>query len=96
MIPVVPQRKRCFRCKTLHASFAAALAHAKHVRRRDRERGCDESKRRVVIYFCTTHQNFHVGHERVGVPPGKCERGPDGRPNSTVEAPKVPDWRTEP
>jgi hypothetical protein len=63
-IPVVPQRRRCWRYKLSHASFDDALAHARHVRWMDRQRGPDRSARRVVIYFCELHQSWHVGHDR--------------------------------
>jgi hypothetical protein len=89
-IPVVPQRRRCWRYKLLHLSFAEALGHAKYLRWLDRQRGRDQCAQRVVIYFCTLHQAWHVGHDkRVGVPPAAKEGGPDGHPKTTVEAPKL-------
>lgn len=71
-IPVVPQRRRC-RCRKLtHSSFDDALAHAKHIRWLDRKRGRERPARHVVIFFCSLHQAWHVGHDaRVDVPPGK-------------------------
>ena len=90
MIPVVPQRRRCWRSKLLHLNFDDALAHAKHLRWLDRQRGCDRSKRRVVIYYCPLHSAWHVGHERVSVSPeSESERDLDGQPKQTVQVPNL-------
>ena len=82
-IPVVPQRRRCWRDKLSHASFDDALAHAEHLRRLDRHRGLDRPDRCVVIYFCLLHQSWHVGHGRVGVPSATNAGGPGGPPPTT-------------
>jgi hypothetical protein len=73
VIPVVPQRRRCWQPRLLHLNFGDALAHAKHLRWLDRQRGCDRSKRRVVIYYCPLHSAWHVGHEPVSVLPESDE-----------------------
>lgn len=74
-IPVVPQQRHCWRYKVCHASFDGALAHAKHVRWLDGQRGHEASSRCVVIFWCTLHSSWHVGHQRVRVAPAQ-ERGP--------------------
>ena len=80
MIPVVPQRRRCWRCKVSHLNFDDALAHARRVRWLDRKRGCDQSKRRVVIYYCPLHSAWHIGHEPVGVLPESVKEVPAATP----------------
>ena len=67
-IIVVPQLRHCRRYKQSHASFEHALAHARHLRWLDFERGRDQAGRQVVIYYCLLHSAWHVGHQRAGVP----------------------------
>jgi hypothetical protein len=53
MIPVVPQRTRCWRAKFCYPSIAAAIAAAARLEPRP--------GRRFEVYYCPRHCNFHVG-----------------------------------
>lgn len=55
---------------------------------RDAIRGRLKPDTRLVSYFCAACDAYHLGHERVDVPPAAAnEGGPDGHLNRTVEAP---------
>jgi hypothetical protein len=91
VIPVVPQKRPCWRYKLCHTDFEDAVKHARHICWLDQRRDPGPHPRYIVIYFCTTHQSWHVGHERVsrvGVPPGQKETSTAAKNPPTVEVPK--------